>query len=118
MAAAVVAFVREGTEVVRWPLFVQAPVDLEAVDQLARLHLLARRLGGRLAIRTATPRLRDLLPVVGLLGQVGRQPERREELGVEEVVVAHDPAVDDLEHLDGERGVPALGIDAVRPEGR
>lgn len=117
MVAAIVAFVRDDEELLRWPFVVDAPVDLDAVDRLARTQLLARRLGGAVALREATPSLRALLELVGLLGEVGRQAERREELGIEEVVVAHDLPVDDLQHLDGEGGVPALRVDAVRPEG-
>ena len=118
MAAGIVAFVREGVEVTRWPLVVRAPVDLDAVDRLARLQLLARRLGGAIVLREATASLRGLLDLVGLLGEVGGQPERREQVGVEEVVVAHDLAAGDLEDLDGEGGVTALGIDPVRTERR
>jgi hypothetical protein len=116
--AAVVAFVHDGAEVLRWPLRVRAPIDLEAVDRIARLQLQAQRLGGRLALREVTPALRDLLALVGLLGQVGGQPEGREQRGVDEVVMAHDPVAVDLEDLDGPRRVPTFGVDLVGPERR
>jgi hypothetical protein len=116
--AAVVAFVHDGVEVLRWPLRVRAPIDLEAVDRLARLQLQAQRLGGRVVVREVAPVLRDLLALVGLLGQVGGEPEGREQRGIDEVVMAHDPVAVDVEDLDGPRRVPTFGIDLVGPERR
>ena len=118
VAAAVVAFVRDGVEVTRCPLVVRSPVDLDAVDRLARLQLLARRLGGVAVLRSATPRFVGLLRLVGLLGEVGGQPERREQLGIEEVVLPGDLAVDDVEDLQGERRMAAGGVDPVGAERR
>ncbi|MFD9795057.1 STAS domain-containing protein [Streptomyces sp. NPDC059070] len=40
--------------------------DLTALEALARLHLTARRAGGHLSIRGATPGLRALLHLAGL----------------------------------------------------
>ncbi|MET9799475.1 STAS domain-containing protein [Streptomyces sp. NPDC006368] len=42
--------------------------NLAAVDALARLHLTARRLGHRMAVRNAHPGLRALAELVGLAG--------------------------------------------------
>jgi STAS domain len=72
--------------------------ELAAVDALARLALLARRLGCPLNVRRASPELRDLLELCGLadvLGvwRSGRQPEEREQpLDVQERVDPDDPA--------------------------
>jgi len=41
-------------------------VDLQAVDALGRLQVAARRLGGTIALRGATPELGDLLEICGL----------------------------------------------------
>ena len=116
--AGVVAYVRDGTEVRRWRLLAHAPIDLDTVDRLARLQLLACRTGGRIEVREATPPLRELLELVGLLGQMGREPKGREQRRVEEVVLPGDLPVDDVEHLERERRVPALGVDPVGTEGR
>ena len=74
--------------------------ELAAVDALARLSLVARRLGCPLKVRRASPELRDLVELCGLtdaLGVVrrnGRQPEQREQpVDVEERVDPDDPPV-------------------------
>lgn len=41
--------------------------DVATIDALARLHLIARRRGGRILVRGADPRLVGLLGLVGLL---------------------------------------------------
>ncbi len=41
-------------------------VDLGAIDALGRLQLVARRLGGRIALLGASPELEDLLGICGL----------------------------------------------------
>ncbi len=90
--------------------------NLEAVDALATLQLVAQRRGMRILLRGVPPALGDLLCLCGLeqvlgvgsLGvgpaggvEVGGQPEEREEpLGVEEERDPGDPVarqVDDLE---------------------
>jgi anti-anti-sigma factor len=43
-----------------------ANADAVALDALARLQLTARRLGGRIRLRGASPDLRDLLAFTGL----------------------------------------------------
>ena len=71
--------------------------ELAAVDALARLALVARRLGCPLKVRRASPELRDLVELCGLgdalgvVGRNGRQPEQREEpVDVEEGVDPDD----------------------------
>jgi ABC-type transporter Mla MlaB component len=74
-------------------------IDASTVDALARLQLTARRLGRRMRLRNAPPRLRELLAFFGLsdavpLVQAVRQPEEREHAGgVEERVEPGDPPV-------------------------
>ena len=69
--------------------------DLAAVDGLARLQLLARRLGGRIRLRGVDPRLRSVLGLVGLddvlVDDALRQPEEGEQLREQEVVDGGDP---------------------------
>jgi hypothetical protein len=59
--------------------------DLGAVDDVARLALLARRLGGRIILSDVNPALHSLLELAGLRVEVEREAEGREEpLGAEE----------------------------------
>ena len=89
--------VRGGEELARWVLPDTGRPDLAAVDALARAALAARRLGCAILLDGADEDLLGLLAlaglaeVVGLAGQVVRQPEDGEELGTEEVVVPDDP---------------------------
>jgi|SRR5271154_7074360 len=53
--------------------------DLLAVDRVARLVLLARRLGGRTVVLEASPALRSLLELAGLRVEVEGQAELGEE---------------------------------------
>jgi STAS domain len=71
--------------------------EVAAVDALARLALVARRLGCPLKVRRASPELRDLVELCGLtdalgvVGRNGRQPEQREQpVDVEERVDPDD----------------------------
>ena len=73
--------------------------EIAAVDALARLALVARRLGCPLKVRRASPELRDLVEFCGLSdalgvrGGNGREAEEREEpVDVEERVDPDDPA--------------------------
>ena len=60
--------------------------DLMAVDDVARLALLATRLGGAIALADLSPAMRELIELAGLPVEVERQVERRKEsLRVEEV---------------------------------
>jgi anti-anti-sigma regulatory factor len=76
--------------------------DAVAVDALARLQLMARRLGLQVRLSGASAELVELLSLAGLLGvlplngtlgvEPRRQPEQREErLGVEEERDPGDP---------------------------
>jgi hypothetical protein len=72
--------------------------ELAAVDALARLALVARRVGCPLRVRRASPELRDLVEFCGLTERLGvelqRQPEEGEEpLGLEERVQPGDAPV-------------------------
>jgi ABC-type transporter Mla MlaB component len=77
--------------------------DATSVDALARLQLAARRSGGSIRLRHAQRRLRDLLALLGLDGVLplrpdlavdpDRQPEHREEVGLDEEVDRRDPTV-------------------------
>lgn len=89
-----------GAEVASWPLPGSGRPDLALVDDLARLHLAARRAGCSIRLRDASPVLSGLLDLVGLaelLGavrlrpEVGRQAEDGEQVGVEEAVQPDDP---------------------------
>lgn len=92
--AIVVTVGEDGTEV---PLTtVEAGgCGLELVDALLRLRLAACRRGHRLLLRDVPEELGGLLELVGVAGLLGlevrRQPELREELGVDEVVEPRDP---------------------------
>ena len=86
-----VVLVRDDAEVASWPLAACGRLDLAVVDELARLQLTARRLGLSIRLRDACVELTELLDLVGLRVEVGGEPERREQVGVEEVVVADDP---------------------------
>ena len=59
--------------------------DLGAVDDVARLALLAGRLGGRIVLSDVSPAMRSLLELAGLGVEVEGEAEGGEEpLGVEE----------------------------------
>jgi hypothetical protein len=70
-------------------------VDITLIGTLARIALMARREGRRVRLLDAGPELRGLLELVGLADAVGvqpgREPERGEDLRVDEVVQAGDP---------------------------
>ena len=84
-------------EVATWPLRCREGVDLSVVNDLARLHLEARRQGCTIWLRHACPDLTALLQLVGLADvitvglQARREPEGLEQAGVEEVVMPDDP---------------------------
>jgi hypothetical protein len=71
---------------------------LYAVGALARLHLLARRVGCELRLRHASDELCELLAFAGLLDVLrvepcGQPEEREERLGAEEERELGDPSV-------------------------
>ncbi|MEA2479594.1 MAG: hypothetical protein QOJ07_1516 [Thermoleophilaceae bacterium] len=84
----------DGTEVVAGRVDGRTP-DLALVDSLVRLQLGARRCGSRVLLREVSDELRALLELVGLAGvlllEPRREPERLEQLRVEEVVQPGDP---------------------------
>ena len=74
---------------------VSPPFDLGQLDGLARLQLAVRQQGWRLLLREPCPTFRGLLDLTGLLDvlvESGREPERGEQLGVDEVVQPRDPS--------------------------
>ncbi len=81
------------------------PPALGAVDRVARLALLAGRLGGRAVVEAASPELRTLLALAALGVEVEGEPECGEQpLGLEErqeEIHPGDPAPHHLQHLDG-----------------
>ncbi len=99
-AQARIVLTRGGAEIASWPLEPSGRVGLELVDALARLRLVAQRLGCSIQVRDAWPALTDLLDLVGLhelrcssVLEPGGEPEGGEQLRVQEVVQTRDPAV-------------------------
>jgi hypothetical protein len=95
---ATIVLARGDAEVASWPLVPSARTGLELVDELARLQLVARRLGCSIRVEDAWAALSDLLDLVGLAEvltgsglEAGREPEGREQVGVQEVVQPGDP---------------------------
>jgi hypothetical protein len=79
-------------KVASWTAVAQGPVDLAAVDALARMHLAARRAGGTVCVDAMCAELRELLELVGLRRELEGKAEQREEgPGVEEGVEPGDP---------------------------
>lgn len=88
-------------ELAGWPLPGGGHPDLSVVDELARWQLTARRRGWSIRLCNASEELVDLLYLVGLGEvvphaadlriEVCQEPEGREEVGVEEVVMPDDP---------------------------
>jgi hypothetical protein len=98
-----VVLYRGDAEVANWPLEPRDHLDVATVDELARLQLVAGRLGFTVRLRHADANLRELLGLTGLDGvvpvigcpqpsvEVGGEPEGGEQRRVEEVVVPDDP---------------------------
>src|ERR687891_640954 len=91
----VVLVLDDDVEVVLWRMDGLSGPDLGLVDRLARLQLAARRLGYAIRLRNPCDELRALLDLVGLSDvlplEAGGEAERREQLGVDEVVDRRDP---------------------------
>jgi hypothetical protein len=68
-----------GKEVTRLVLEGQGSPHLGTIDELARLALLAQRLGGSVALTDVAPELAELLELTGLCLEVQGQPELGEE---------------------------------------
>ena len=91
-AGAVLVLAYRDSEITVGRLSCERP-DLGVIDALARLHLVAKRLGCELVLREASDDLCLLLGLVGLerlLGEPRRQTEGGEEIRVEEVVDLDD----------------------------
>jgi ABC-type transporter Mla MlaB component len=101
--AASMVVCHHGAEVAAWQAQ-WARCDIAVVDALARLQLAARRLGYAVELRSVSSELLELLDLLGLrelvTGAAGDvclrlemrgESESREQVGVEEVVVADDP---------------------------
>jgi hypothetical protein len=105
--AATVAIRHGDTELTSWPLAGSGCPDLALVNELARLVLTARRGGYTVVLRDPSPSLLGLLDLCGLgptlRVEMRGQPENLEQPCIEEVVVADDLAVGDLDDLDGPR---------------
>jgi hypothetical protein len=83
----------DGTQAITFIVIAPSLDDLGAVESLARLQLAAARLGRGVVVHDMSERLRALLSLAGLLGEVGRKPEEgKEVLNVEEEGESGDPA--------------------------
>ena len=102
LAERVRAGLHGGTDVVVCDVGGLSETSVAAISLLARLQLTARRLGGRVRVRNASPELHELLALAGLCDVVGACPplpvealgqsEQREELlGVQEEGDPGDP---------------------------
>jgi hypothetical protein len=62
------------------------PPGLDAIDEVARRALAAARAGGRLVLDEVSPQMGDLLRLVGLGVEVGREAVRGEQpLGIKQI---------------------------------
>jgi hypothetical protein len=67
--------------------------DMAVVDEVARLALLAARVGARLVLRDVSPSMRELLDLAALPVEMQREPELgKNGLGVQEEAEPGDPA--------------------------
>ena len=99
---------KDGVPLLRIDLTGWRTADLALVDLLARLCLQARRLGARVVVVPGGTGLGALLDLTGLAGIVplagsepGGQAETLEQAGVEKVMDVRDPALAQLEDLQG-----------------
>jgi hypothetical protein len=96
---ATVVLVRGDIEVASWPLQSGGRPDLAVVNELARLQLVAQRLGWSVMLIDTAVELSELLDLVGLgevvavrlRVEVGREAEGGKEVGVKEVMEPGDP---------------------------
>ena len=91
MADTVTAVVVDGDVEIVAVRVTSAVADLDMVDALARLQLAAQRVGWSLRLRDPSASLCELLVLLGLGAQLGREAEGGEQVGVEEVVEPGDP---------------------------
>ncbi len=87
----------DGTELGACELEGAGSPDLSAVDVVARLALLAKRLGGTVTLRAVSPGMRELLDLAGLGVEMAGQAE-----GGEEVLVVEE--VEEERHLGDASG--------------
>jgi hypothetical protein len=73
----VILLVCGGVEVIRWPLAPQPRPDLALIDELARLQLMARRLGWHIRLWPVDPHLSELLTLTGLADMVTAESAER-----------------------------------------
>jgi hypothetical protein len=110
-----VVMIVDGTEVVVWQPPVGVRPNLDVIEHLARLRLMARRRGYELRLRDPCADMVGLIRFVGLAEVFGLpesvevvgQTEGAEERGIEEVMQAGELAVADLDDLDRKRGPSA-----------
>ena len=81
----------DGADAGVWAMGGPSPPDLAAVDALARTQLAARQVGCSIRLCDPCAELKELLDLVGLRREVGREPEGGEEVGVEEGMEFGDP---------------------------
>jgi hypothetical protein len=94
-----VVLVRGDIELASWPLRSGGSPDLAVVNELARLQLVAQRLGWSILLIDTAVELSDLLDLVGLgevvavrlRVEVGREAEGSKEVGVQEIMEPGDP---------------------------
>jgi len=67
----VTLFGPDGARLAGWDMGAGRPPDLAAVDEVARIALLAARLGGRVVLTQVSDRMRELLGLAGLPIEVG-----------------------------------------------
>ena len=67
----VTLFGPDGARLAGWDMGAGRPPDLAAVDEVARIALLAARLGGRVVLTRVSDRMRELLGLAGLPIEVG-----------------------------------------------
>jgi hypothetical protein len=98
---ATVVLTCSGDDVAIWTITSWDQRDLAIVNALARLQLLAHRIGCTIEVRDPSPELTGLLDLAGLAEVLGTpsvlrvemvgETEGGEEAGVEEVVMPDDP---------------------------
>ena len=80
---ATVVLVCGDADLTSWPFVSPSCPDLAVVDRLARLQLLARRLGCRIRLQDTCPELDALLDLVGLTAILtGAEPHSPSDSGV------------------------------------
>jgi hypothetical protein len=93
-----IVLTHHGQEVATWTLQRPGPPDLQTVEELARLHLVAKRLDSEIRVHAPSRELVELIGLAGLAGvlevalpEPGGETEPGEEPRVEEVVVPDNP---------------------------